>query len=276
MKPIQVLALLSGLSALTCAVQTQGQTLNNLNSTVNINPITQSGMNSWTINGQQEMTQQWFWYSVGSTAPASIDTLALTGDTLSGGSAGQLQYASLANNFTVSINYTLSGTAPGTYVSDVGEQISIQNNNASPLTMEFYKYTDFDLQAGQGGLNTVEMSQNLFTGLWNDAYQFSAHMTAASEIGVVPGSTLAEAALLPQTLSELNNGSTPVVLNDNAVAGPGAVTSAFQWDLTIPGLGTAVMSTDDIVQSVPEPSVFGLITAGGLALSAWQRRRGRV
>ena len=187
MKPIQVLALLSGLSALTCAVQMQGQTLNDLNSTININPITQSGMNSWTINGQQEMTQQWFWYSVGSTAPASIDTLALTGDTLSGGSASQLQYASLANNFTVSINYALSGTAPGTYVSDVGEQISIQNNNASPLTMEFYKYTDFDLQAGQGGLNTVEMSQNLFTGLWNDAYQFSAHMTAAQRNRRCPG-----------------------------------------------------------------------------------------
>ncbi len=271
-------AFLSVLFALGCAVQTQGQTMSNLNSMATVNPLNQSGMNSWTINGQQEMTQQWFWYSLGpvgvSTPPASIDTLALS--VQSQPTANTLDLSFLGPGFTISVDYTLTGSAPGVYKSDMGEAISIQNNTSSPLLMEFYKYQDFNLQNGQGGSNTVNIYGNPLG--YNSAVQTSALMTALSDIVLAPGSQEAEASTEFLTRNRLNNGVGPVILNNVTTAGPGNVTSAFEWDLNIGPGGTALISEDDLVESssmIPEPSVLALIPAG-FALLALAKRRLRA
>ena len=52
--------------------------LTDFNSTVVIDPTSQAGMYTWTVDGVDQMWQQWFWYRIGSAGPEqSIDTLGL-------------------------------------------------------------------------------------------------------------------------------------------------------------------------------------------------------
>jgi len=46
------------------------------NSVVKIDPFNPSGMNSWVVDGQNQLYQQWFWYRTASqTREYSIDTI---------------------------------------------------------------------------------------------------------------------------------------------------------------------------------------------------------
>ena len=42
-------------------------TLTDLNSSAQINDASQNGMFNWTVNGVNQLAQQWFWYRTGST-----------------------------------------------------------------------------------------------------------------------------------------------------------------------------------------------------------------
>src|SRR5258707_9537392 len=59
-------------------------TLSDKNSSATIDPSSQNGMFNWTVNGVNQLAQQWFWYRVGSTGPeSSINTLSLLSATAS-------------------------------------------------------------------------------------------------------------------------------------------------------------------------------------------------
>ena len=64
-------------------LQTKAQVITDQNSTASIQPNTQAGMFSWTVDGVNQLSKQWFWYAMGprgaSSPPASIDTLTLAG-----------------------------------------------------------------------------------------------------------------------------------------------------------------------------------------------------
>jgi len=83
-----------------------------------------------------------------------------------------------------------------------------------------------------------------------------------------------EAAVYGQTLSELNSASY-YTLNDNASAGPGDVTWAFQWNTTIDPGATFNITKDKglSIQLVPEPSTVALIALGMGALGLSLRRK---
>ena len=86
----------------------------------------------------------------------------------------------------------------------------------------------------------------------------------------LPGADRGEANYYPVTLNSLNSGS-PYTLNGTTAAGPGDVTWAFEWDLTIAPGGSAVINKDKGLQ-VPEPSIaaLALLSAGAMFL---RRRR---
>src|SRR5215471_5719398 len=53
------------------------ETLTDNNSVAQIDPNGQAGMFSWTVDGVQNLFQQWFWYRVGTNGPEnSIDTIS--------------------------------------------------------------------------------------------------------------------------------------------------------------------------------------------------------
>ena len=251
-------------------------TLIDQNSTANID-VTPSagnsgGMTNWIIDGQNELAQQWFWYRVGSSGPerpiSAIGPLSFS--TIN----ARTLYTTYNNGaYGVTINYLLTGSAPGSGKSDVSESISITNATASTLEFHFFQYSDFDL-GGPGG-DSVTLGKNL-RGLFNEARQTDASSTVfLTETVVTPGANQGEAAFYPVTLTKLSDGSTDNLGTTSTTAGVGDVTWAFQWDLNIAPFSSVGISKDKYLQipTVPEPSALAFISGGLLALIIQRRAR---
>jgi|ERR1051325_1044843 hypothetical protein len=230
----------------------------NASATINLTPSAANGggMTNWIIDGQNELAQQWFWFRIGSSGPESPIS-SISAPIFSTPNARTL-YSSYNNGaYGVTIQYLLTGSAPGQGKSDISEQISITNATAAPMQFHFFQYSDFDL-GGAGG-DTVTLGKNL-RGLFNEADQTDG-VTQLSETVVTPGGNHGEAAFFNSTLTKLSDGN-PDTLNDNMNAGPGDVTWAFEWDLTIDPFSSKGISKDKYIQITPEPSSFGLLALG--------------
>ncbi len=244
-------------------------TLADNNSTAQIDPTSQNGMFDWSVQGRNQLFQQWFWYRIGSTLQHSIDTISAPVITTYGTREVTISYT--ANNFTLSIDYLLSGgsvVGPGQFAnSDIGETIRIVNTSAGALDFHFFQYSDFDL--GGPGNDTVQLGRN-GRGLFNDAYQQDPQ-AGLTETVTTPGANHGEVDYFANTRNRLN---TIAGYNLNDVAGPvgpGDVTWALQWDLNIAAGGSAIISKDKYLSVlVPEPSTFAL---AGLGIAMWALRR---
>ena len=243
-------------------------TLTDLNSSATINDLSQSGMFNWTVNGTNQLSQQWFWFRTGSTGPeASIETLPLVGEIASDTNANPgndklvLRYGS-ASTFFIDITYTLNGTASSG--SDMGEQIAITNNSGSPLDFHFFQYTDFDLNGTTAG-DTVTLDNP------NTVRQFKGS-TVIAETVATPAADRYELAFFNSTLTKLNNGSTDTLSNGATTVGPGDVTWAFEWDPTIAAGQTFLINKDKNL-SIPEPGTLMLISIGLVGGLVFLRRR---
>jgi hypothetical protein len=238
-------------------------TLTDGNSSFTVDPFSQAGAYGWVVDGTSVLYQQWFWYSAGGTE-ASIDTLPLISATPSGAAELTLLYGSTnhstgkPNNFTVSIQYTLTGEEADTFTSDVGETIAITNYSGQALPFKFFQYSDFDLSAA----DTVVIDPSL---RFVDQYPDSTGLMVG-ETTDTPKPSHAEANNFSNTLTKLNTGVAH--LDDILTAGPGNVTWAFEWDktLTASGMNSALIISKDKnlapVPTVPEPAAilgFGTI-----------------
>lgn len=98
----------------------------------------------------------------------------------------------------------------------------------------------------------------------------------ASETVATAGANRAEVATAYQTLGKLNNGTGPVTLANNTLAGPGHVTWAFEWDLALAPGAKYLISDDNYLEIyTPEPSPSALLAVGGFLIFAWRNRRQR-
>jgi len=256
------------MSALVAQAQV---TLTDGNSTasVNLGGISGTlGMNAWTVNGINQLSQQWFWYRIGDSAQRSIDTIGGLSYALSG---NFLTATYSANAFSIRIDYSLSGGLAGgsDWTSDITESISIQNRSSAPLDFHFYQYSDFDLLGSPAG-DSVKIYQSGST-FWRATQTKAA--TQVSETIDAPSANFAEAALFGQTLAALNGG-VAYNLNNNLLAGPDNVTWALQWDFAIPAGASQEVFKDKrlSVAPIPEPGMLGL-AALGLAAFAFRRAR---
>jgi len=256
---------------LTC--QAQVVTLTDGNSLAQIDPHSQAGMFNWSVQGLNQLYQQWFWYRVGDATGAmqhSIDTISAPVVTLYGTREATILYT--ANTFTFSVDYLLTGGSvilpPGEIGNpDLGESIRIVNTRASTLAFHLFQYAHCAL-SGYPSSDSVQLGRNLH-GFFNDAFQSdpAAGLTQAiTSLGANHG----EVDFAPATLGRLNsvNGYN---LNDNAgPVGPGDVAYAFQWDLNIAPGASAVISMDTYLMVSPEPSAPALMVC---SLVAWAMRR---
>ena len=227
---------------------------------------------SWEVDGVDHLFQQAFWFRLGTVDPeTSLHTLPIdvegTTDTNFDGDDDTLFVRYIGLDFDAEVRYTLDGGAPGSFASDLAEQVSITNTGSIPLDFHFFQYVDFDLAGSE------EFDTAVFTNA--NAVQQTQGPLAISETVITPAASHREIDYFPATHSKLTDAS-PTTLSDTPAIGtplgPGDVTWAFQWDVVIaPGL-TFQISKDKNLVGVPEPTALAL---AGLALGGmlFGRRR---
>jgi hypothetical protein len=246
----------------------QGQTpvtpvpMSDGNTTAMVDVGSDMGMYQWTVNGQNQLKQQWFWYRMGSGKQYSIDTINDPVYTQPTDNSLSTTYAN--DTLSVSVDYVLKDS--GTGLADISESISITNRSGGSLDMHFFQYVDFNL----GGTPSGDEVWAWSTG----AIQQKGESGVAEGI-IDPEASHFEAATTggeSSTLYRLMNNS-GVTLGDSDQAA-GDTTWAFQWDFSL-GAGDKVdILKDKLVwtANIPEPSGTALI-ALGLGALGWARRR---
>ena len=226
------------------------------NSQVTIDPTSQAGMCSWTVNGTEQMYQQWFWYRVGSTGPeSSIDTLSAPGIVKSGTDQVDLTYT--GNLMSVLVRYTLTG---GSTSADVAETIKVTNTSASNLALHFFQYSDFDLN----GTDVGDTAQ-IYAPLHNTVIQ-SEGTLAVAETVVTPRPSHYQVGFYPDLILSLTDGD-PTTLGDiGGPLGPGDLDWAYQWDVDLASGESFLISKDKLVSAVPIPPAAILFGTGLLGL----------
>ena len=242
-------------------------TLNDGGSSATVNLGSSDGMNNWSVNGQNQLNQQWFWYAIGSGAPQPINLIGSLSYTTTGANEVTATYQNA--QLALTIDYVLAGGGVGSGSADITESITAVNTSGGSMDFHFYQYSDFNL-LGDGSGDRVQLYGA--PGSWNFVQQ-TAGASGIGEAIVAPSANHGEAAYAGATLAELN-GLSPLTLNDNPAAGPGDVTWALQWDSTLANGGMFDLSKDKslFIQVVPEPSCIALIALG---LGAWGLARRR-
>jgi len=267
-----------------CALMAMGGTahavvlgLQDGNATVSIDVDSQHGLFDWTTDGVNIAPvfgggindyRQWFWYRVGNNPEQSIDTLArgITGVTdgnLDGNPDTAIVNYAGSPGFKIQVKFTLQGGTIGSGTSDIGEQISLVNTSQAAITMSFFQYGDFQLTPPLvGGEQVSFVNSNTVheTGAFGDV-QETVHTPIASH---------QEAEPFPVTINELNDGA-PTTLADNTASGPGDITWAYEWDVTInPGDSFLISKDMKVNVVVPEPSTWALVASAALlAVFMW-------
>src|ERR1041384_910697 len=218
---------------------------NNSDATVNLGNTGTLGMNSWNINGIPQLSQQWFWYRVGSTGGQNpINTLS--SPTINNQNANSVSVTYAGSQFSVNVSYLLQGGSSSSYQADIFESISINNTSGSPLSLHFYQYSDFDLAGSPNG-DQVTISQDTTVPPPNYYRAYQTKVAATTQLAETVDSIYAnhaEAALFDPshvngTFDRLNSGS-PYTLNDVTAAGQpnGEIgTWAFEWGVLLDASG---------------------------------------
>jgi hypothetical protein len=248
--------------------------LSDQNSSAQINLGSQAGMFNWTVDGQDELAQQWFWLAVNNGAPASIDTISAATYSTSGTRLLETTYTGASAS--VEVDYLLTGSTPGSGSADIGETITLKNTSAAPETFHFYQYSDFTLNGTPNSQDTVQLGKNL-RGKFDVADQQSGNV-ALSETVATPGADHGEVAVVGGTNSTLArlNGGVPYTLNGNSgPLGPARVSWAFEWDVTVNPGAEFLISKDKSIQLIPEPASLSLLSLGLVGLAARKLRRSK-
>lgn len=261
-----------------CLLPTAGQAtihnLSDLNSAVVIDDSTQSGMSTWTVDGTDQLFQQWFWFRTGDGAEQSIDTLPLLGAVASntnfnpGNDTLVVRYGSL-ETWYVDVKYSLQGGSAGSGASDIGEQITIFNADDGALGISFFQYSDFDLD-NTANNDTVMMVNANTVRQWDPAF-------VLSETVATPSPNAYELANTSFAIRDKLNDGVATNLNNTPAIGVGITGDAswaFQWNFTVPAGGSVQISKDKRIGSfIPEPLTLLGFTMGAGGLIRYLRRR---
>jgi hypothetical protein len=236
-------------------------TLSNGNSVAQINPTTQQGLSSWTVDGIDQVYQHWFWLREGSTnIQTSFDTLGTPWCLAYTSSNTTINY--FGQGLSVVLAFALTGGTNGSVASTLGENLTLQNTTNSPINLHVFAYSDFDLAGASEG-DTVSFPST------NTVSQQGKGMTLTETVQT-PVPNYWEAGWYDITLTELN-GSSPVTLSDQIIPqAPGDQTYAFQWDATLGAGQSLVISLTKVIQ--PEPislSSLGIALRGGNIIISW-------
>jgi hypothetical protein len=232
------------------------------NSSVTIDNSNSLGAYAWYVDGTTQLFQQQYWYGLGTGAQSSIDTLS---STLLYSGTNVVGYSYAGSGFDLTTAYTLLGGAAGSKTSDLGEAVRINNTSGSTLAFRLYLYTDFDL----GGIPAGDTA-SIDAGL-HHADQSGKGWIA--DTVVTPDANHGEVNFWPSTLTSLDSGSLYTLNGALGPLGPGDMTWALEWDVTIPAGSSWIMSLDKRLSYVPVPPTALLLGSGLLGLVGLGYRR---
>jgi hypothetical protein len=267
----QIITLLSVCGALSMAAVSGGAVtiLEDRNALLRVDDGTVAGADRWEVDGMNHLFQQWFWFrTAADSREFSLDTLPavrFVQDTNGFVDPRPDTVAILytGNGFTIQPTFTLRGGQAGSGVSDISETIVITNTGQSTLNISFYQYSDFDL----GG--TVADADVRFFGAGNNTASQTDIGVTISETILTPQPDLVEANFFSTTRDALEDAVITNLNNDPGPLGPGDLTWAVQWDLTIaPGASVQIVKDKSIV---PTPGAAALLAVAG-ALGLRRRR----
>ena len=276
---LALIAMVCLAAAVTPAWGTSIYTLEDGNSVTHVSVGNQGpGMASWVVNGVNQLSQQWFWYRVGNGPEQSLDRLNLVfaraSDTNenAGYDVLELKFGTgqdtATSSYLVTVRYSLMGGQAGERnVSDLGEQIMIENRNAGSLDFHFFQYSNFDL-----GSTPADDWVSIAGQGHNTATQRDSELHVMTETVVSPAPSHFEAALAGVTLAKLQDGVAGD-LSDTAFAGPGDVTWAYQWDFTLGNGQSFIISKDKNMMELPEPVTMAGLFLGLAGVGGYIRKR---
>ena len=108
--------------------------LDDRNSNVQIDTENDLGMFSWTVDGVEQIFQQWIWYRIGNGGPElpidtlvhddNVDTMVSNGDFDLGNERLIARYFGPNQQFEIQVDYVLTGGIANSGTSDVAEIVS--------------------------------------------------------------------------------------------------------------------------------------------------------
>jgi hypothetical protein len=210
------------------------------NSVVRINPNTQDGVYSWTVDGTEKMYQEWFWLRQDPTnAQTSFDDLGSPLGAQLTATNAIINYVTASLN--VNLGFALAGGAPGSGMSDLTETISIQNTTNGPITLHLFKYSDFDLSPNA---DTIAFPAN------NSPIQTGGTNTMTETVQS-PQPNFYESSYYALTLNKIL-APAPVTLSNTILnPAPGDQTFANQWDLALAPGQTVVITLTQSIRVIP-------------------------
>jgi len=242
-----------------------------------------TGLLHWTVDGQDQMEQEWFWYRVGASGPeANLSTLGapivfdpspfVTGDV-------GVYYGS-DPRFDLAATFKLNGGAAGSGYSQLLETVTVVNKTQSALEFHLFEFTDFDIHGAGNDIGKITTSTDPVTGAFRvnsmDQYDNAFNL----DRGFVGLSDPAQHYLFGQdaTVSAGLTDGSPTTLGDTAsnIASPGTdLALAVQWDLGLTAGQTKSISKfkEFYLAPVPEAGSMILFGLGMLGLGLVRRVR---
>jgi len=215
--------------------------------------------------------QNWWWYNTN-----QLTREYALGNQVSGSSSGnhaRIVYTesggpSLPNALLFDLEYTLTQVSSELAVVQIGWKV--HNLSNTTLAVNFFSYTDFDLNNTGGDDSGLFIAPNQMQ--ISDASAYQAGLIASST-GLVGW----EQGPYASIRNKLTNASLDNLANATTPFGPGDWTGAFQWNFTLAANGTsggADQRVGSLVKyvAVPEPASM-LALAAGVGVLLRRRRR---
>jgi hypothetical protein len=252
--------------------------LQNGNTSVSVNPTSSVGVNNWTVDGTNQLNQEWFWFSANGGSLAALNTVPLTAtvgpvDTIGAGDPPNYLSTTYTSGgptpFQVVVTYNVTGGQAGSHSSDLAESVEITNTSSTnTLNYQFIEYTNFNM----GGATTP---QNVSITGNDTATQENPNDFMVSQTVISPRANFSEVAAYNTILAELTGGTLPGGHLSDADGPLDGVDGewAFEWDVTLAPEQSFTIGIDKDIRQVPEPATtVALWGLGGLFLTRPRRR----
>jgi hypothetical protein len=232
------------------------------NSQVTIDPTSDAGLNSWTVNGTDVSYQHWYWLRVGSNAPQfSLDTLSEPYGSYQ--SPTNTTFSYLGQGLSATLTFSLTGGTNGGFNSSLAESLIIQNTTNATVNLHVFEYSDYDLSDDP----SVDI---LSFPAVNMTVQQGNGLTLTETIGS-PTPNYYQGSWYAINLDEIS-GNSPITLSDSLIPNaPGDQTFAHEWDTNLAvGQSIVISLTNSVTGSFSIAQVILSVSlSGGNVIISW-------